>query len=629
MTLPINIEDLLSARTVESDRIEFKEGWNPDAIYRSICAFANDFDNIGGGYILVGVAENPLTKTAVRPVKGLSTKQIGDIQQEMIGYNNLLKPYYAPRLFVEEVDGKQIIVLWVIGGSERPYEVPENITAKHKTWKYFIRKYANSIEAKGAEKEELISLANNIPFDDRPNTKARVSDISILRLKDYLIKVKSKLADEVGKRSDDEILSQMELIAGPKEHVFPRNVALMLFTDTPQTYFPYSWVEIIHFPKGAGDKEFTEKKMEGPVQQQITDTLNWIKTSFLQEKVIKISGRAEAARMWNYPYTALEEVVANCLFHRNYQEREPVKIRIEQDAIILYNSGGPDRSIKREDFAWGRVIPKRYRNRRLGDFLKELKLTEGHATGLPALKKAMQQNGSPEPLFDFDEDRTWFQVTLPIHTAFAQQQLLKIDLDGIVWDLPGVNAMLNHLIKHAFESDKAGIAGGIDSVQASAIAGDNAVLPQSIDKQAIAIKDTIDRDIAGGIAGGIASAIANNQANWIELIDSQAIDIVKRLDSKQADTIAGGIAGGVADRGIDGKFIDVLIIAQNAASRTESLARLNLSNRAKNFETYIQPLVALNWLTMTIPTKPTSPKQQYLTTLKGRLILEFLKHKTK
>ena len=189
--------------------------------------------------------------------------------------------------------------------------------------------------------------------------------------------------------------------------------------------------------------------------------------------------------------------------------------------------------------------------------------------------------------------------------------------------------MLNHLIKHAFESDKAGIAGGIDSVQASAIAGDNAVLPQSIDKQAIAIKDTIDRDIAGGIAGGIASAIANNQANWIELIDSQAIDIVKRLDSKQADTIAGGIAGGVADRGIDGKFIDVLIIAQNAASRTESLARLNLSNRAKNFETYIQPLVALNWLTMTIPTKPTSPKQQYLTTLKGRLILEFLKHKTK
>ncbi len=57
MALPINIEDLLQQRKVESSRIEFKEGWNPVSIYHSICAFANDFDNLGGGYILVGVAE--------------------------------------------------------------------------------------------------------------------------------------------------------------------------------------------------------------------------------------------------------------------------------------------------------------------------------------------------------------------------------------------------------------------------------------------------------------------------------------------------------------------------------------------------------------------------------------------
>lgn len=84
MALHINLEDLLSIRTVESDRIEFKKGWNPDSIYRSICAFANDFDNTGGGYILIGVVENPQTKTAVRPVKGLTTNEIGEIQKEMI-----------------------------------------------------------------------------------------------------------------------------------------------------------------------------------------------------------------------------------------------------------------------------------------------------------------------------------------------------------------------------------------------------------------------------------------------------------------------------------------------------------------------------------------------------------------
>ena len=55
MAIPVNIEDLLHKRKIESTRIEFKTGWNPDKIYRTICAFANDFDNIGGGYIIVGV----------------------------------------------------------------------------------------------------------------------------------------------------------------------------------------------------------------------------------------------------------------------------------------------------------------------------------------------------------------------------------------------------------------------------------------------------------------------------------------------------------------------------------------------------------------------------------------------
>lgn len=38
MTLAINIEDLLNKQKNESNRIEFKKGWNPSSIYHSICA---------------------------------------------------------------------------------------------------------------------------------------------------------------------------------------------------------------------------------------------------------------------------------------------------------------------------------------------------------------------------------------------------------------------------------------------------------------------------------------------------------------------------------------------------------------------------------------------------------------
>ncbi|MCY3654752.1 MAG: ATP-binding protein [Synechococcus sp. SB0678_bin_12] len=59
--LPINLEDLLACRGVESQRVEFKAGWDPRTtgpqVLRTICAFANDLQNLNGGYVVIGVAE--------------------------------------------------------------------------------------------------------------------------------------------------------------------------------------------------------------------------------------------------------------------------------------------------------------------------------------------------------------------------------------------------------------------------------------------------------------------------------------------------------------------------------------------------------------------------------------------
>ena len=47
MALLLNIENLLNKQKIESNRIEFKQGWNPVTTYHSICAFANDFEDLG------------------------------------------------------------------------------------------------------------------------------------------------------------------------------------------------------------------------------------------------------------------------------------------------------------------------------------------------------------------------------------------------------------------------------------------------------------------------------------------------------------------------------------------------------------------------------------------------------
>src|SRR3989339_1810585 len=81
MNLPININDLLTARTVEWERLEFKEGWNPEDVLHTMCAFVNDIHNLGGGYIVLGIEEK--AGRPVLPPKGLPVTQIDKIQKEI------------------------------------------------------------------------------------------------------------------------------------------------------------------------------------------------------------------------------------------------------------------------------------------------------------------------------------------------------------------------------------------------------------------------------------------------------------------------------------------------------------------------------------------------------------------
>ena len=193
---------------------------NPGSIYHSICAFANDFDDLGGGYIIVGVDTDDKTGMAIRPVEGVPMENIDNILQEMVGYNNKMTPYYLPRTSVEEVDGKQLIVIWCPAGSYRPYSVPVNVTAKGTKEYFYIRSGTSSIEARGEVLVELRELANRVPFDERGNSDIQLEDISLVLLRDYLVKVGSKLADDVITTPLSTILDQMELYTGPKEKPF-------------------------------------------------------------------------------------------------------------------------------------------------------------------------------------------------------------------------------------------------------------------------------------------------------------------------------------------------------------------------------------------------------------------------
>ncbi|WP_199688148.1 ATP-binding protein [Noviherbaspirillum sedimenti] len=118
----------------------------------------------------------------------------------------------------------------------------------------------------------------------------------------------------------------------------------------------------------------------------------------------------------------------NAVYHRSYEEREPIEVRISREELVVLSFPGPDRSIRLADFEAGRAVSRRYRNRRIGEFLKELDLTEGRSTGIPKILKVMAANGSPAPLFETDDERASFVVRLPVH-PLAKQPTTDVTTD--------------------------------------------------------------------------------------------------------------------------------------------------------------------------------------------------------
>ena len=421
--LPINLASLLRQRTVEGARIEYKTGWNPDAILRTLCAFANDFENLGGGYVVIG-QECDAAGQPVFPPAGLADDQLDKIQRELLAHCKLIQPEYFPLLSVEQVEGRKLVVLWAPGGQNRPYKAPSAVTATKKTWHYYIRRYSSTVEAKGDVEQELLSLAAKVPFDDRYNQRAGIADLSRPLMQGFLQEVGSALAKDAPSLTALELARQMNVADGPLESPWPKNVGLLFFNEAPERFFPGVQIDVLWFPEGAGGARFEEKIFTGPLARMTREALAYIQRNYLRETVIKHPDRAEATRVWNFPYPALEEALVNAVYHRSYEMREPIEVRISQEELVILSFPGPDRSIQLADLQAGRAVGRRYRNRRIGEFLKELDLTEGRSTGIPKILKEMAANGSPVPLFESDEERTWFIIRLPVHLSATRENLL-------------------------------------------------------------------------------------------------------------------------------------------------------------------------------------------------------------
>ncbi len=614
--LPIKLQDLLRQRKVEGERIEYKAGWNPDAIIRTLCAFANDFENLGGGYVVIGQDCDADGKPIFPPV-GLAENQLDKIQQELLAACQSIQPNYFPVLSIELVEGRHLIVLQAPGGMNRPYKAPAAVGAKHKTWHYYIRRYSSTVEAKGEAEQELLGLTAQVPWDDRFNQQARLSDLSKNLMIDYLREVGSSLFDDAEEMSLEALGRQMNVVGGPIESPWAKNVGLLFFNDAPERFFPYTQIDVVWFPAGAGGDRFDEKIFKGPLARMTREALGYIERNYLHETVMKHPQRAEATRVWNFPYAALEEALVNAVYHRSYEEREPIEVRISREELVILSFPGPDRSIRLTDFTVGRAVSRRYRNRRIGEFLKELDLTEGRSTGVPKILKAMTANGSPAPLFETDDDRCAYVIRLPIHplaqmpeglseqltTEVATEVTTEVTMEvttevskyvlallGVVQGEMARAELLAALgLKHAEHFRKRYLYPAIES---GCLEMTHPDMPRS-SKQGYRLT-----------AKGRATINATTEVT-MEVTTQVTAEVTTDVTME-----------------VTMEVLSLLKQVQGEMSRSALLAAMGLKNAEHFRKTYLLPAIAGGYVEMTLPDSPRSSKQGYRLTAKGRQYLQ-------
>ena len=81
----------------------------------------------------------------------------------------------------------------------------------------------------------------------------------------------------------------------------------------------------------------------------------------------------------------------------------------------------------------------------LGDYLKELQLSEGRGTGIPTIQDELRRNGSGPAVIETNEERSYFLIEIPCREGFSDRVLIGDDM--ISADDDKINDKINDKIK--------------------------------------------------------------------------------------------------------------------------------------------------------------------------------------
>lgn len=372
----------------ESTTVEFKEQVpdNSSRYMKTVVAFANG----RGGRIYFGVRDSD------RAVTGIDA---GNLFRTMDAITTAIADSCEPSIFPDvsamNIDGKQVIVVDIQAGRQRPYYLKSQGVTKG----VYVRVSGTTRPADRNYIEELMLEDSHRYYDQLPaNYKVTSDEIEGLceSLRNTAIENAERRASsvEIRKITANTLLSWGVLVEKEGE-LRPTNAFSLL---TGYYALPCK-VQCGVFRGSTRALLVGRQEFAGPVQKQVQDAYEYVLTKCGLRTEIRGLYRHD---YYEFPKESLREAIVNAVVHRSYLDSGDISVFLYDDRLEITSPGGLLQTVTIERIKEGY---SKVRNRALTDAFIYMNLIDQYGSGIPRILEEFRQEGLEEPQFmDLESD---------------------------------------------------------------------------------------------------------------------------------------------------------------------------------------------------------------------------------
>lgn len=344
-------------RGFETSTIQFKATIsNINQLSQEMVAFSNTL----GGLLIIGVADNG-------EVQGLTPEEIRKINQWVgSASTEMIKPPISPLTDVIKVQGKDVLVVEVLKGTNKPYYTNEGIS--------YVKKGSDKRIAPPEEILRMFQASSKIYADEGIVNNTSVNDVEEQVFKEFIYNkfFKRMVGDEIS-IEDFKKLGMNEALDKIGSHApfgtVLKNMAfsdgnsltlagLLLFGKNPQQYRPMFTMQCVSYVgndiAGTNFRD-SEPPYEGNLKSLFEKAMSFVKRNL---KSVQVADSFNSLGELEIPVETLEELLVNSLVHRDYYVNSTVKVLMFDNRIEIVSPGKIPNSLTIENIINGQSIPR-------------------------------------------------------------------------------------------------------------------------------------------------------------------------------------------------------------------------------------------------------------------------------